>query len=204
MDFEFKKLKKSDYKKVIQFAISGMHFNWYMNNKVILNLYGRYFWYLELTRATHLLALYSNDILAGVLLAEIKGEKKLYYSFWKSLYVRMFDKLQKILAEDGVAPYDNANNEMFFKYSKKNNPDGEIIFLAANPDIKVKGIGSTLLREFESKVKGKQIYLFTDNACTYQFYEHRGFKRVEEKEVILNIGNKKIKLLCLLYSKVIE
>ena len=204
MKLEFKQLKKRDYKKVIQFAIQRMHFDWYMDNKLLLNLYGKYFWYLELTRATHLIALYSNDELAGVLLAELNGEKKIHHSFWNSLYVKIFDILQKLFAKSAVDSYDKANTEMFMKYCEQNTPDGEIIFLAANPDIKVKGIGSALLREFESRVSGKQIYLYTDNACTYQFYEHRGFDCIEEKEILLNVKNKKTKLLCLLYSKIIK
>ena len=202
MHLEFKELEKKDYKKAVQFAIKGMHFNWYVENKLLLNLYGRYFWYLEMTRATQIIALYSDGDLAGVLLAKIKGEPKAHHSFWKALYVKSFHKLQYLFAEDGVGPYDDANKKMYLQYSKDNSPDGEIIFLAADPEIEGKGIGSTLLHEFERREKGKQIYLYTDNACTYQFYEHRGFERVGEKEIILNIGSKNVKLLCLLYSKI--
>ncbi len=90
------------------------------------------------------------------------------------------------------------------RYGRRNHPDGEIIFLAANPNIKVKGIGSLLLQEFERREKGKQIYLYTDDACTYQFYEHRSFDRVGEKDVLLHIRNKQVRLKCLLYGKVIN
>ena len=53
-----------------------MHFDWYTKNKLLLNLYGRYFWYLELNRATQIIALYADDESAGVLLADIKGKSK--------------------------------------------------------------------------------------------------------------------------------
>lgn len=204
MKFEFRELDKKDYKKAIEFAIKGMHFNWYVENNFILNLYGRYFLYLEITRATQNIALYSDNELAGVLLAEIKGEDKLYHSLWISLYVKIFNILQTILAKGSVGVYDEANKEMFEQYCRKNNPHGEITFLAADPEIKARGIGSRLLQEFERREKGKKIYLYTDDACTYQFYEHRGFVRAGEKEIILQFDNKEVKLLCLLYSKVIE
>ena len=42
MDLEFGQLKKADYKKAIQFAIEGMHFNWYLDNKLLQNLYAQY------------------------------------------------------------------------------------------------------------------------------------------------------------------
>ena len=50
---------------------------------------------------------------------------------------------------------------------------------------------------------GKEIYLYTDNACTYQFYEHRGFDRVGEKDGVLDFGENKVPMTCLLYSKVL-
>ena len=84
-----------------------------------------------------------------------------------------------------------------------NTPDGEIIFLAADPDCGIKGVGSLLLAELERLEKGKKVYLYTDNACTYQFYEHRGFSRVGEEEIILELDNKKVPLTCLLYSKIL-
>lgn len=203
MKLELRELKKRDYKKAIKFAIKGMHFDWYMDSKLLLNLYGRYFWYLEMGRATQVISAYYGDEFAGVLLCEIKGEPKKYRSILKKIYVGVFDFLQKTFVKDGVGAYDEANKEMFQVYCKENAPDGEIIFLAANPDIQVKGIGSMLLAELERSEKGKKVYLYTDNACTYQFYEHRGFEPAQSRNVVLKIGAKTVPLRCLLYSKVL-
>lgn len=201
MELEIKELKKKDHKKVIQYAIKGMHFNMYLDNKIGLNLYGKYFWYLELTNATQVISAYIGDELAGVLLADIRGEEKIHKSFWKRLYVKIFEWIQKTFFKDSVGVYDSVNKEMLDNYKKINNPDGEIRFLAANPNIKVKGIGTKLLNEFENKEKGKEIYLFTDDQCTYQFYEHRGFDRVGEKDIELELNKNKVLLKFFLYSK---
>jgi len=204
LEIQIKELNKKDCKKAIQFAIKGMHFDWYLDNKFLLNLYGRYFWYLETSRATQIIAAYAGKEFAGVLLAEVKGEEKQYRSFWKLLYVKIFDILQNIFYKGGVGVYDKANKEMLSQYLTENTPNGEIIFLAANPDIKVKGIGSKLLNELEHRERGKKIYLYTDTGCTYQFYEHRGFERYAERDIVLDMGNKKVPLKCLLYSKVLN
>ena len=204
MELEIKKLNKKDYNKIIQYAIKGMHFNMYLDNKLELNLYGRYFWYLELTNATQVISAYMGNELVGVLIADFKGEEKVYKSFWKSVYVNIFDCIQKTFFKESVGIYDKANKEMLENYKSENNPDGEIRFLAANPNIKVKGIGTFLLNELEKRERGKEVFLFTDDQCTYQFYEHRGFDKIGEKDIELDLNEKKVPLKCLLYSKKIK
>ena len=100
--------------------------------------------------------------------------------------------------------YDDTIKAQLDHYLEHNKPDGEIIFLAADPDAKIKGVGSALLRTLEEKVAGKTIFLHTDDACTYQFYEHRGFERAGQKNIVLKIGEKKVSLQCFLYSKTIK
>ena len=196
-------LRSRDHGRAMQFAIEGMHLHWYIGNKFLLNLYARYFWYLELTRATQVIAAYADGLFAGILLAELKGEKHKHASFWKSLYVKLFDVLQRLFAGQTVSVYDKANKEMLAHFTRQANPDGEIIFLAADPESKIKGVGSTMLAELEKRNRGKRIYLYTDSACTYQFYERRGFERVGEKDIALTLSDKTIDLTCLLYSKVL-
>lgn len=43
MNLEIKELRKKDFDKAIEFAIDGMNFNKYLENKYALKLYGRYF-----------------------------------------------------------------------------------------------------------------------------------------------------------------
>ena len=204
MNVRIAKLQKKDENKAIHDAIKGMHFDWYLDAKWMQNLYGRYFWYLETSRATQMFAAYADDALVGVILAEIKGEPKLNNSVWRKLYIRFIEMVQRIFFKDSVGVYDETNRKMLSQYLKTNTPDGEIIFLAADPDCGIKGVGSLLLAELERLENGKKVYLYTDNACTYQFYEHRGFERVGEEDIVLELDNKNVPLTCLLYSKIFE
>lgn len=197
---QIKEIQQKDFKKVIRFAIQGMHFEEYLKNKFILNAYGRYFWYLEYTNATQVLAAYEGDKLLGVLVVDMKNEPKPYKSFWKSAYVKFVDVIQNLFFGSGVMPYNEANKAMYEKYTEQFNPDGEIRFLAANPDSKVKGVGTFLLNELTRIKQGKEIYLYTDTNCTYQFYEHRGFERIGEQSIVLELQGD-VALKCLLYRK---
>lgn len=201
MNTEIRDIKRKDYKKAIKFAIDGMHFKKYMESPVLLNLYGRYFWYLEINRATQIFAAYTDGKFAGVLLAEIKGEKRKHNNLFEKTYVKIWEKLQSLVSEDGAGIYEETAKEQFAHYAQSHNPDGEIIFLAADPESKIKGIGTALLNALEEKEKGKELYLYTDDACTYQFYEHRGFERTEEKEIEMKLPTGNIKLNCFIYRK---
>lgn len=75
--------------------------------------------------------------------------------------------------------------------------------IVADPSAFGKGIGSFLLAHLAQREEGKRVFLFTDDNCTYQFYEHRGFTRFDQKEVELAIHEQSAPLLCLLYTKVL-
>lgn len=200
---ELRRLAKKDHKKAIQFAIEGMHFDWYVDSKLLLNLYGRYFWYMELGNATQIIAAYNDDRLAGVLLCEMKGEPKASHSLWRAAYVGFFNLMQRIFLRGGAGVYGNTNEEMFQAYSRGNSADGEIRFLAVDLKAGVKGVGTFLLEELARRERGKKVYLYTDDGCTYEFYDRRGFDRAEERTVDLVYGSKKVRLRCFLYSKVL-
>ena len=203
MEIEITELKRKDYKKAIQFAIKGMHFDWYLDSNFLLQAYGRYFWYLEMNRATQILAAYADGKFVGVLLAEIYGEEKKHRVWTERLYVKFVDTIQRLFFKDGAGLYEDTVKAQLAHYKKSNKPDGEIIFLAADPDAKIKGVGSALLHALEAKIPGKTLYLHTDDACTYQFYEHRAFQRVEEQDIVLEMPKGKVPLKCFIYSKVI-
>ena len=200
---EIRDIEKKDYNKAIQYAIKGMHFDWYLNNSFLLKAYGRYFWFLEINRATQILAAYADGRLVGVLLAEIKGEKKKQSNIFQKIYVLFVDIIQKLFFKDSSGLYEKTTNELLKHYKENHTSDGEIIFLAADPDCKIKGIGTALLNALEEIEKGKTVYLHTDDACTYQFYEHRGFIRVEEKDIVLELPKGKVPLKCMIFSKVL-
>lgn len=203
MEIEIRKLADKDFHKAIEFAIKGMNFNCYVEGKTELYLYGRYFFYLELKRATQVLAAYIGDRLVGVLLADMKNEPKRCPSFWRNLYVKIVDAAMAVAFRNGTGPYDAANAAMLKEFKKRAKSDGEICFLAADPAIQGKGIGTKLLNELSKREKGKLVYLFTDDNCTFQFYEHKRFERSGEKKIELVIHGKTVPLTCFLYSKVL-
>ena len=195
---QIKDLRKQDYKAAIKYAIKGMHLDWYVKNRTLLNLYGRYFWYLELNRATQIIAAYEGDTLAGILLADIQGEYKLRYSPLRVPFIKIVNSILHVLSLD--KSYNDANARLLKQCSNSSNVDGEIVFLTVNPKLPGKGIGSLLLAELEKRAKGKRLILYTDDGCNYHFYEHKGFRKAGEEKIRYS----DFFLRCFLYEKYIS
>lgn len=198
---EIKSLRRCDVGKAIRFAIKGMHFDWYLDSRFLLWLYGHYFWYLEQGRATREYAAYVNGRFVGVILAEVYGEQPLSSSRVARGYVRVFDWIASQFFKGGPDVYERTAAMLLRRYRTHTRPDGEIVFLAADPNAAVRGVGTALLHTLEQALPGRTFFLQTDNACTWQFYEHRGFSRAEEEKIVLEMPKGHIPLDCYLYSK---
>ncbi|MBQ8001925.1 MAG: GNAT family N-acetyltransferase [Clostridia bacterium] len=194
---EITKLKNRDCKKVIEAAIEGMHFDRYLDNKFLLKVYGKYFFYTELLRATNILAAYNDEGFAGLLLAEVYGREKAYTSCVKKMYIKLFDTIFGSYS----SLYERARKELEKEYKKHSSPAGEITFLVVKCNMQNKGIGTLLLNELEKSLKGEEIFVHTDDVCTYQFYEKSGFDKKMQKDVAINTVNEKMSVSCLLYTK---
>ena len=61
-----------------------------------------------------------------------------------------------------------------------------------------------LLAAFERACAGMDMFLRTDDACTYQFYEHRGFMRAAERDVVMEGAKGAFTLKCMMYVKHVD
>jgi ribosomal protein S18 acetylase RimI-like enzyme len=201
MNIAIRQIEKKDFNRARRFAIEGMHLKWYASNKFELYFYSKYFWCLEISKATKALGAYTENKLVGILLVDMNNESKIF----KSIRYKMFTKIIRFVInafyKNASNTYDEANIKMLKYFTEEYNPDGEIIFFAVDPDMNGRGIGTLLLHELEKQETGKLIYLYTDSGSTYQFYRHRGFDESGKTDIKLEINKKKVYLTCYLFSK---
>lgn len=100
MVIDIRPLQKKDFNAARKFAIQGMHLEWYTGNAVELYLYSKYFWYLEISRATIALGAYLGDELVGVLLADIDDEPKVFANRFYRSFVRIAEFVIKLGYKD--------------------------------------------------------------------------------------------------------
>ena len=198
---EFKPLRRRDYGKIQKFAITGMHLSKYTSNRFELYFYAKYFWYLELLRATRIYAADDGEEFAGVLLLDILDEEKAYHSWWAGKFVAFMEWIMAHSYADMSDQNSEVNEEMLANYKASHHVDGELNFCLVNGQITGKGVGSKLLAEAEKELRGKRIYLYTDDGSTYQFYDKRGFNRVGERVISMDKGTESVQLTAMLYAK---
>lgn len=201
MDIVIRPLKRRDRRRAMEFSVTGMGTDRYTDRRSEQMLYTRYLFYKELTRATQVLAAYSGDRLLGVLIAELRGEKRACRSLFGSCFVAVSDLLMGIAFRGAGSDYDTANEEMHREFTARCDPDGEIGFFVTDPDLCGQGIGTLLLQELSRREKGRTVYLYTDSCCTYAFYDRRGFTREAQRDIVITIRDRKTPLSCFLYSK---
>lgn len=181
MALELKPLKIADHDLVITTAIEGMHLADYVKEGFALDNYGRFFFYDQLLKASHVLAAYEGDDLAGVMLVNLHDHPKAMHSWWRAAYVKAIHFIERFTPMG--SQYGSANGKLLSDYLSTNPVDGEIGFLAAIPRPGVKGVGRFLLAELEKIAPEKHLFLFTDDGCNYGFYDAMGFERVGTKAI---------------------
>ncbi len=194
------RLRRKDFREALRFTVIGMQVDQYSDCRFLQNLYGRYFLYMEMQRATRLIAAYEDGKLTGLIMADIEGEKKRYGSFGRKLYILTSQFLMGLMMGNGTNSYGDANEEMLNAYRKRSAPDGEIGFLAVDPDLQNHGTGTRLVKALQKQLPDKELYLYTDDNCTYQFYDHRGFTLEETRKITMDLQGKQVPLTCMLYS----
>lgn len=197
MAIKVRDLDIRDCNRAAEFAAIGMQLYRYVPRPTALKLYSRYFLYEELLKSTCSYAAYIDGEFKGLLLASMKGEERIY----SGLRGRFYRDLFRTLGGDGEANYYAANDELLAELRRTVEPDGEIGFLAADPVHPVKGIGTALLSAFERDHPGSTVYVFTDDTCSYEFYEHRGFRLAGERTITETDGTTEFPLRCFIYVK---
>lgn len=201
-EIKIKEFDTKDLEKVRQFAVTGMKFDKYVENKFALYFYSKIVAEMELKNSTIALGAYLEDRLVGFIFARINFQKLKYSNLKRDLTVNFGNKLINLFDNDDMAiTYDKANQTMLRKFMK-NKPNGEITFFAVDSTIKHHGIGTHLLKALENKLHDHLIYVFTDSNCDYQFYLKKGFEVFDQVDVTLD-SNDQTPLTCfLLYKKI--
>lgn len=155
MEIEIKDLQEEDCEKAIQFAIKGMHFNWYVDNKFLLDAYGRYFWYLQINRATQIMAAYAGGEFVGVLLAEMKGGEKSNRIFSSRAMSKLLTRSWRLFSKAAPGSTKIQQKNSWRTIWSLIRPMEKSSFSPQTPIVRSKGSARRCLTPWKKRNKGK-------------------------------------------------
>lgn len=207
----YRNLKKQDYNEVADLLSHAFGLHRYVSDKQLLQIFKKQYLYSCLSEATFSRVAEQNGKVVGVIMGNAKSDyrilphigyalKFLLYSFKLKIYGRKIS--------DSISGYRELHR-IYRKFTQRHKGefDGVLTLFAVNSECRGKGIGKKLLFDVEAYWKEhqtKSIYLYTDTTCNYGFYEHQGFVRLEEENLVLKSDGKPFEMDVFLYGYAIN
>ncbi len=83
----------------------------------------------------------------------------------------------------------------------------EVKLFVTHPGAQGRGIGTKLMDTFLTHVRNKgieRVFLFTDTDCTYQYYDHKNFTRLDAKALTFDVKDRQKTMEVYMYAKTLK
>ena len=199
MKIEIKKIRHRDYKVAIEIIIKELHLDLFIKNKLLQKIYGRYYWYLYMNKATSAYGAFSKTRFMGLLLIEMQNEFTIHDSLFENIYLKIFGFIKKLFLKN-LKLIEKTNIELLKDYLEYSNTDGQILFFGIINTNHYKKVREVLFNELKEDEYNKNIYLYADDYSLSNF-EEVNFKKIKEKKIKINTINNEITFNCYLCDK---
>lgn len=194
---EIREINPSDYiDDIVAFSTEGMNLTLGSASKTLDSLYQFGTSAEVIGRSNLFLGAFEGDEFIGFIFANDGSDKKADVEFYANFFRFLKEHFP---GTDFIREYDRVNEEMLDTISPK--PDAELTFFACKPGITGKGLGTKLMDEMARRLAGKFVFLYTDDGCTYQFYEHRGFTKAAQQTLNYTFKGEPEILECMIFTK---
>lgn len=207
-DLIYRKLEKYDYYEVQNIISNAFGLHKYVSNEKVFEKVKKMYLYSCLAEQKFNMVAMRGGQVVGVIMGSSKNDK-----FKISNIVNTFTLLYYIVSIWFSSKSKSSGyNEVYKAYDElisdmKSDFDGVLTLFAVKEDARGLGIGKELLSKLNSYYKQNntnKIYLYTDDTCSYGFYDYMGFSRLKEKQINVIRNNKKAELNIYLYALNIE
>lgn len=202
----YRPIRKEDYAQVKDIICKSFSLDAYITNSKLLEAVKNQYFYSCLAEATYTCVAEKEGLTVGVIMGNAKSDYSVIRHFpyllitlWYEMKIALYSRKYK----KQVAGYQDIH-AIYREFSAKHKGefDGVLTLFAVNQDCRGCGVGKALLDyllNYLGKQKVKCIYLYTDTTCTYEFYEHRGFERIESKKIQMERSGKLFQMEVFLY-----
>lgn len=207
MSLIYREYQKSDGDFIKKLIDESFHLGSYVGDKSVLASWLNVYLYSCLAEQTFTCVAENDGEILGVIMGKAQGDYKFARHLKPAIALSYHTLAMGIKGK--IRQVDSGDNRRMHKiYSQLIQESGEkfdgvLTLFAVSKDSQGLGIGKELLRRlliYEKNHGATNIYLHTDSACNYGFYESRGFVRLGAKEVAFTGVNAQKKLDVFLYS----
>lgn len=203
----YRTMEKKDYPEIGEILNQAFGLFRYVSDERTLKAFRLQYVYSCLSEATYTCVAEQNGKVVGVIMGKAEKDysllahlpyiiKTITYGFKMMRYGKK--------CKNGIADYRNIL-EIYQDFSRKHKGefDGVLTLFAVNEECRGLGVGKELLSrlfDYLQKQNVGRIYLYTDTTCSYEFYEHKGFERLEEKQLTVTREEKPFRMNVFLYG----
>ncbi|WP_461612488.1 GNAT family N-acetyltransferase [Clostridium sp. Marseille-QA1073] len=203
----YRDIKETDYQSIKKLINETWSVEKFVKNKKLLDKVLDMFLSICLMDSSFGKIAVKDGVVIGVILGHVQNEKKAYGTVKHILKILRYSFSLLFYSKDDKL-YVMEYLKVFKAYkelmkNKKHLFSGNIELLALSEQCRGLGIGKALVDNLFEYVKSKSvksIYLYTDTACNYGFYDHTGFKRLDSKEITMNLKPRSSKKTIFLYQ----
>ncbi len=204
----FRPFTKSDRKEYLDLLGSIWHYTSYSDDAKVREMLVKLDGFAALHASAYQEVAVYDGRLAGVLFAAPKGKfRRLHFVKYTLKLMWLFMRLL-VHSKDSRRSLLNLKRILraYESLTKKSRHPhrNEVTLFMVDSDFRGKHIGITLLERYETFLKKKgqtHYYLFTDEKCSYTFYDHHGFTLDGQQTVQEKLKDGPSKMRVMLYAK---
>lgn len=183
---KLRKFRESDEQRLTCLIRDTWDYNRLSENPEVALLMGKIYLYSCLASQNFNLVAELEGIPVGIIMghsnSKLRQNLSTYEQKAEEYYREMKSYPEGKFILELFSGFEKLDEEMLLETGK--HYDGELVFFVTDSAVRGKHIGTALyqalLEEFR-KYHCKNIFVYTDASCNFGFYEHQGFKRVNNR-----------------------
>ena len=203
----YRNVRKEDYAQIEELINQSFGLHGYVSSSKVLKYIKKQYLYSCLAEATYTCVAVKGERVVGVIMGNAKEEYSVFSHLPFLIKMCCFQLLLCLcLPFEGKIIRDYGRlHEIYQNFSARHKGefDGVVTLFAVEKECRGTGVGKTLLNRLMRYLKKrnvKKIYLYTDTTCNYGFYEHQGFKRMEQQSMMLKRNGEVVDMDVFLYG----
>lgn len=183
---EFRTFQPEDELHLAQTIRDTWHYDRLSPNLEVALLMGKIYLYGCLARQTFHRVAVAEGRPVGIIMGYVEGKQDAAASAYRAKLEQYYEEMQQHAEGQFILKmfetFEHLDEEMLTEIGKEY--DGELVFFVIDASVRGQHVGAQLYQQFLQECQAnhcQNIYVYTDETCNFGFYEHQGFRRMNQR-----------------------